>query len=509
MIMKNKTIANTLKISLGLFIALFFGVICQNAKASTVWTQNFESYGAGNLCTNPNWSFFNYCAVVISTSTCEDGTKCAWQEYNSGITYYSYPATASSSEGTLEIWIKLENDVTTVQSETIELKAGTYDVSLFSYAKGSGTGTTKTLTIYDHDGSYPVIFPSQGNQWLGVRIMFNLDYDRVYYGFKTPSSDWLWSENNYTLYHEDLHGNHFSSMEFSKANTNYNSFYFDNFIFTDVYSNPNYENVDIVTPDFALRDDIPDFSTVQTQTCFTNSDCTLNFNFNDLAVGNIMYLGPGDGWFGELAGALASTTIVYNPLFQGSLLIPSESTEQTKTYCVYMADVDNDKLRCGIEISWINQSTLENWMEGQTQDFCDTICDDIATTSDFLYGVQCGFESALCNLFYPSARSIVILTQDIQRLEACFPFRLVFVLPTTIENAINIASSTGANIELPMIPDIGGSNDLEFVTIASSTTMDSNFGTSTMADTRTQIGYFLYIVTVLFCVLISLFLFVL
>lgn len=206
-----------------------------------------------------------------------------------------------------------------------------------------------------------------------------------------------------------------------------------------------------------------------------NNPCYLKFNFGFDVIGqNVFLLKNGN----EL---IATSTIENNYLLQDRFLIAEPAEEESQQYCLVLIDDDNNITSyCDIVLDWLD-NTYCNEAE---------ICSDIATSSEFFYGFNCGFRKTTCWLLYPSDSSIDFFSKTITNFESSFPFNLTFDFINSIENAISTTTIAGASFGLPMYSSttdsfymINGINENSF---------NDSFGATTTEILETYSNYIIY-----------------
>ena len=259
------------------------------------------------------------------------------------------------------------------------------------------------------------------------------------------------------------------------------------------------------TYDYDLAIDYPDFNTVVSQVCMIGEDCNLWFSFNDLAIGYPMHLLYS-----------ASSTVPYNAIntvtvtatsyFQNSISAPSIGSPQEVKYDLLLdADVYGWTVKSGIIIKWIEPDYWENLIterygEG-VQEYCaeETVCSDVATTSDFFYGITCGARRTICWVFAPSANSKKYIANAVTGFEESFPFNLYFTFINRISNIVlSQATSTAESIGIPFIDSQG---DYYMLPVITTSTVPNALGTS-YSTVHNGITNFIWIITSLLITLI-------
>lgn len=255
--------------------------------------------------------------------------------------------------------------------------------------------------------------------------------------------------------------------------------------------------------DTDLDENYPDFNTVLSQTCITGNECKLFFSFNQLAIGYPMYLiNYEDNSTPD--NAIASTTVTATPFWQNKIIVPEPANEGTFKYNLLLdANLYGWIVDTGIAINWMSSSTWDDYISdqiGPIEEYCaeEVVCADVATSSDFLYGVQCGFQKTICWTFAPTEGSKKYLMGAIESYEKTFPNNLYFSFVDRLDYAIQEVSATESSIDIPYIDSEGMYFMLPVVT---SSTVPNALGNSynTVHD---GLVHFVWIITGMFVLLI-------
>jgi hypothetical protein len=318
----------------------------------------------------------------------------------------------------------------------------------------------------------------------------------IYYGVGTqyPEGD---------LYSSQDGSNFYYAPESSHLDAVFRVYYDDNIVIMPLEENKHTENYD-----FSLDSETPDFGTVNNMICFLGNPCNLWYSFNDLAVGKNIYLfnyeditAPGY--------EIASSTIQATPLWQNSLSVPLQTTEQIKQYNLLL---DGNQYgwttKTGIKISWLASSTWSNMIASTTganmDDWCseENVCKDVATTSDFMFGFQCGFKKTICWSFNPTNGAQKYFANSINALERSFPFNLVFSFFETADQAILTASSSAGSIGIPMIRQTATTSEFYILPVVSTSTFQDVVGAEIYDSFTSGMNKFIWFITGLFCLTI-------
>lgn len=205
-----------------------------------------------------------------------------------------------------------------------------------------------------------------------------------------------------------------------------------------------------------------------------NEDCFLKINYGYDAIGSSVLLLDYEG---EI---VASSTVEDTYLLQDRFLIDDPESETTQYYCIAIEINGKYQAYCDISLEWI------------TNKWCDSsiICNDVATSSDFLFGFQCGFRQGACWLMSPTQSSIDFFSKSIDNFMNSFPFNLSFGLINEIDQSIKSATTTGASFGIPMY------DGDEYYTIYGIDSYSYNevLGQSTMNTLETYSDYLIYFI---------------
>lgn len=249
--------------------------------------------------------------------------------------------------------------------------------------------------------------------------------------------------------------------------------------------------------DYSLAADYPDFNSVISQTCVIGQDCNLWFSFNELAIGYPMYL----IYYASStipANAISSKLITSDISWQNAIAVPQVSTTTEVKYNLLLdGGTYGWNVKTGITIKWVESDYWENLIiekyGADITQYCaeEVICDGVSTSSDFFYGVTCGFRQGLCWFLSPTAGSQKYIANSLAAFENSFPFNLYFGFITRTEAIIGAEATTTDGLTMPFIDTNGEVIDLP---ITSSTTMSDALGDG--YDTiKNGLEYFIWIIT--------------
>lgn len=168
--------------------------------------------------------------------------------------------------------------------------------------------------------------------------------------------------------------------------------------------------------------------------CFLGEDCFLKYNYGYDAIGGNINLLYNDV-------SIASSSLIDQQYLTGQFLLEDEETATTTDYCFVLTKGESQQKYCDVSVQWLDRSWCNE----------ETICSDVATSSDFLFGVQCGFRQTICWIFNPSDESIDYLSKNIQNFENSFPFNMVFDFLNVATETIENSTTTGATFGIPWV----------------------------------------------------------
>lgn len=243
---------------------------------------------------------------------------------------------------------------------------------------------------------------------------------------------------------------------------------------------------------FTLNDTRSDFYSPIEDVCFINKDCYITLYYNDLAIGKEIYFidQNAESNFPEYADFSFTIPATYNNEY---LFTPDTATTTgEQEYCLYLEDeIYGDVLKCGMTIYWYDEDIYLNDIITNTYCSEEIVCADVATSSDFLYGFNCGFRRSICWAFAPSEKSVSTLKSTINKFQSSFPFNIPFGLINSIDDNINSASTTsGASFGLPMVASTTG--ELYMVNGIDENSFQEVFGASTSSMLETYADYIIY-----------------
>lgn len=230
------------------------------------------------------------------------------------------------------------------------------------------------------------------------------------------------------------------------------------------------------------------------QTCIVGEACYLRVNYSFDSVDDFIYLMPYEN-HDNLEDAISTTTLTAQQLLQVSILLPTKGSPQTVQYCLYQSGDDTDVFYCDLKVNWVDSSQLESYFNLS----CDDVCDSVATSSgttwdDLRYGIECGFNKAMCFAFIPSESAFDDLLAAVNEMENSFPYNTVFYFTNEMENIINDLEQEDNTIGMPWITKDG---EYYMLPVLSSSSVPNAIGEENAATFRQTIGYFPWIIVLI------------
>ena len=391
---KKNAIPNTLKIITGLCVALFFGI--NNAFASNIVTINNEfpiSVSGNGVIPN--------CQSYLATST-----------NISGLDYYYIQASTTKNIDLTIIFC--EGNLPTNVSQVITGTNGSYGLKC-----GLGDREQKKYQVLNKPYQYPLAKQE-------IRFEpFQISNEKNYFCIQSNYSGEVVigiNQNSYSFG---------STTQYINSDFRFNLYKDDEWLPTviKITELPDFTGNIQVGAETLLQYNRHNF-------CFlgTNEECHLKFNYGYDAIGSKILLTTKGGEF------VASTTVADQYLLQDRFVIDEPPSAQTQEYCIGIDNGEEILTYCDITLEWISNSWCAEEM----------ICAEVATSSDFLYGVQCGLRRTMCWIFQPTQSSISFLTKMIDNFTNSFPFNLPFDFVKQIDYSIQTASSSTKSFGLPM-----------------------------------------------------------
>jgi hypothetical protein len=237
----------------------------------------------------------------------------------------------------------------------------------------------------------------------------------------------------------------------------------DNLISSSTYEF--YDSVEVIElPDYSGNIQIGSETKLQYNrynTCYINKPCYFKVNYGYDEIGSDLVF-----YYFDTATMIDYTTLADSTYLTYTFSVPIETDETLRTHCLILDNsTTTPEYFCDISINWLSFPECSE----------ENMCEDVATSSDFLYGVQCGARQTVCWLFNPSDTSIQFLQNNVQNMENSFPFNLAFGLINEVSDTMETSTSTGVDLGLPSVID----NEYIIVNGISSSSFSEVFGTST------------------------------
>jgi len=397
------------------------GVFVCNA---TTITEDFESYGNGELLDDLPWySYPAYNFLQVSSNEVLFGVKSL--DHTSALNEAGEYRFATSSEGTISFWFY------SVTPNTWNFYLGN------NTSEGSWNGLI-TFNSVDADSIYAYYNNSFGTT------------TNIFYDF--PIATWYqilitWKNTEVYIWFREIglpqvnvtpDDNQMYSAEVSNFRIeggHQADFYIDGISIMDTSINDPIETQtewqwagDILAP--------------SQQVCFINEICNFWFNYSTNAIGATIYLIDSDeGEFPEFAD---DSLVLIDTATKETYLNPDIETATTsKDYCLWLEGTDYAETRiCGYEIDWVEYDSYIPEMP----DFCDDPCYNVATTSDAWYeimdDIHCGFNKVIENIICPSDDAIEKIRNIQTQYFSQFPLSLLKDFKDLASTSPVTASST-------------------------------------------------------------------
>lgn len=225
-------------------------------------------------------------------------------------------------------------------------------------------------------------------------------------------------------------------------------------------------------------------------TCIIGEPCSLRVNYGFDSISDTIYLNDYYGDQTETVNPLASSTLEQSYFLRVDLELPVQYSATTLQYCIYHEKAFDNFLYCDITIRWASDNTQDYFALYD----CANVCDNISTTtSDFFYGIECGFKKILCWAFMPQEDTLATVVDSIAEIEDSFPFNTVFsflnMINSTIANSQNVDNTLG----VPFIDDDG---NFYIMPVIASTSMPDTIGSENTSTFRKTIGYIIWAIVI-------------
>jgi len=158
--------------------------------------------------------------------------------------------------------------------------------------------------------------------------------------------------------------------------------------------------------DSDLDPDLADFNTVRYLRCVNGLPCNLTYSYNDLAVGDYIYLTDDTN-----PNTIYSLKEIPDGNGWDSLTVPNQTTTGKIKRRMMLVDPEVTKFSHTITIDWFESEAVAEAdliANGAfDKEKCDDVCADIATTTgwwdDVRYGIECGMRNVSCWAFVPAS----------------------------------------------------------------------------------------------------------
>lgn len=263
--------------------------------------------------------------------------------------------------------------------------------------------------------------------------------------------------------------------------------------------------------DYDLNQTFPDYNTIVSQTCIIGNECNIWFSFNELAIGYRMYL-TYNASSTIISNSIASGIVMANEYWQNGIEVPAVDTEGTIKYDLLLdAGSFGWNIKTGIAIKWIDSDYWEELIQerfgADVEEYCaeDVICADVATSSDFFYGFNCGARKVLCWALAPTNNSKKYVVNSVTALEESFPFNMIFTFLHRSNKIIDDSQATTSTVTLgiPWKGEIvqGSSTEYTILPIITADTVPNALGSS-FEEVKRGAKYFIWVMTAFLIVLI-------
>lgn len=412
------------------------------ASSCSAFYDDFDSYSDGyNL--NIQYPYYTSINVLVSDDQyLSESLSAKFPSTGTGYLNFNY---ATSTINALDFSIyRLDNRISLefILSNRVATSSeiGIYFMNLDSDPTSIDNDLIIAYTPYAGFGTSTKIYniANEEDEWIDIKLIkypngWKVYYNEIYLG-------------TYQFY--DEYNAYFLQM--SAANL-----FIDNL--TVGFGDPTYEDntTSYENYDFQLSEVEPDFGTVVNQICFLGVECRLYFSFNSLAVGYPMYLfNYEDSNFP--GNEIASTIVTAAPLWQNYVIVPDQATSTELKYN-FLLDAGEYGwiVKTGIQINWWSEAEWQAYLDDigpDLDEYCsaENVCENVATSSDFLYGVQCGFQQGICWMLVPNSSSKNFFFNTVTKFESSFPFNFYFTIVNQAKSNFQKSASSDASLDFPM-----------------------------------------------------------
>lgn len=423
------------------------------AKNIFAFSDNFESYSTGEFSGQTlNWSTATW---DIVTTEANSGVKSVYATTYSE--YLTHVVTATSTNIYVEFYLKTNNG-----DGCYKLRGNTDKNSI---------NQCFTPTGMSPNGGGADVYFNDFTEWTKITLLIDNTIDKfdLYFNDVLKGTEIPFFENS----------DYIDRVIFYTGGSG-NDFFIDDFYIADV-NDINSGDTNTVNYDYTLDLSYPDFNSVTSQTCIIGQQCNLWFSFNALAVGYPMYL----TYYASStipSNAISSTLVTASEFWQNAVTVPAVSTSTEIKYNLLLdGGAYGWTTKTGIIIKWVDgdywEELLQDKYGADLAEYCAevVVCDGIATTSSFLYGVQCGMQKTICWTFAPTNNSKKFIINSIKGIEESFPFNLYF---TFINRLASIADNQTMTANVLTVPFINNDGEYIMLDVVSSSTMEMALGDS-------------------------------
>lgn len=243
----------------------------------------------------------------------------------------------------------------------------------------------------------------------------------------------------------------------------YDDLYIEDTVFdindVEIIDLPDWNGIITIETEEILQFDSPKYCTI-------GYTCRLGVGYNPSAVGGTLYLYDYTG-----QTVLTSQELYDLQLKKDYLNIPTQISIQSINYKVVL-ETDATTTAYELEVVWQNEPTF--LMDFFAQYNCQTICDDVATSTgifdEFRYGVECGSRKVACWALVPATSTVIDFGASVESLKTGFPFSVIRQITGLFDNDSYLTATTTAITLGNIVP---GLNPV----IASTTMMSAAYGT--------------------------------
>jgi len=160
--------------------------------------------------------------------------------------------------------------------------------------------------------------------------------------------------------------------------------------------------------------------------CIIGDSCLFWYGYNDVYVGYNIYLMDPDSSYTE--EAYDENEMIDFSIKSDYLTFPIQTTAGDYEYCLFLehpTEASSSEYICGIKAHWSTMNTF--WKQ------FDCNCNDVATSSDFFWGIECGFRQFTCWAFQPATTTVAELALVMSKASNEFPTNIFINTYKTFE----------------------------------------------------------------------------